>query len=179
MVGRTALYIEAVLCILGMRSFVHACGTLFVAGLGYIVLNKEVTKMQTFFVPDSPNALVFIVLIGLVAGIIISVGINSMRKTESKGAGQPWKGRFIATTALMAIAAPVLAWLLVGLFAQTWFADVTIELYILLIVLATIPLTKWGFTLINDGPQAMINEIVGHIGVAKDGAEKIRRKMNE
>lgn len=177
--SKGALYIEALLVLMGMRTYTQACGTLFIAGTGYIVLHGAPDNMETFFIPAVENATIFITLIGYVAGLIIAIGINSMRKKDSKGSGEPWKAKYIGTTLLVAVGATTLSWLLVGMFVQTFFADITLELYIICIVLATIPFTKWGFTLANDGPEAMVAEIVGNIGTAKGAADQIKRKMNE
>ncbi|MBR6911148.1 MAG: hypothetical protein IKN41_04755 [Candidatus Methanomethylophilaceae archaeon] len=176
---RSAIYLEAILCFLGMRSFSHAVGTCLAVGLSGLALKGKVIEMFEFYIPEVEYAAVYIVLCALVAGILGAVATNCMRKKDSNGAGEPWEFKYITTTAIIAIAAPILSWLLVGMCVQYYFPQISLELYIILIMLATLPICKWSFRCINDGPKAMFEEIVGDVSETRDGIKSVKRQIKE
>ena len=115
--------------------------------------------LADIYIPEGYTIPVFVILIAF--AVLAPLFTGWYFKNESKHAGEKWTGRYLSTLVIDMLLAPSLGLILLSLFVQEFFPDISPLTYMVLLPIVMVFVAYFALRIMNEGIRSAVDQIKG------------------
>lgn len=139
-----------------------------------IMRPKDEIMDNIFFIPDSMSIIgVFAVMVlaGIIGGFLVPL---ILKNRSENGKDADWEKHYIVDALAAAVLAPLISVIVMGLVVSYWFPSISAMEYIVILALLIFVMCRWVLTAINNGVDALIDQLTSDAANAKKLGRKVK-----